>query len=238
MRKIVFTMLLLIIFAYPSFAILHIGVSGGYSYSSMEDLNNYWKTAKEASDNTGTAATISSFGNSIFINLDADFSTMPVLQFGPRLGFQYVFPAEYKGAEQIVPTVWVNIDTKTDAYLFPIMFGANMNFGIPAMPFSLTAAAYGGWGIAYLAEDTTYNGSPPFTTLYNGGGLMADLSAAFEFKVLPFINLSINTGYRFADISSMKVVKNVTIPIPNNNITINTNNPLSDSSGKQISVNC
>jgi hypothetical protein len=237
MRKIMLLIPFLLALSAPSFAIFHLGLDAGYSYSSMADLNRSWEKAKYDSENnttTPTAASLSKYGNAVFANIDLSFGDS--ISFGPRVGIQYVFPAKYSGLKEVVPGLFIPIDTSTDALLIPIMMGVSVGMN-PKLPFIITGSAYCGWGIGYAFENTKYAGIGPYMTAYNGGGFMADLSASMEFKLLEFLSLSLNTGYRWASITGMKVVKGVNVNVPGyGQVNINTDNPLTSASGQELAV--
>jgi len=216
MKRILLTLFTVTALSFPLYAsLLHVGVNAGYAYASMEDLNNSWEDAKEAAKNDGRDATISSFGHAIFVNADLDIGLVPIISFGPRVGFQYVLPVTYEESVYIDP-VTATVKEEFNAMLVPVLFGAAANIGLPGMPFSLTAAIYGGYGFGFASRGVELPSGTPYltkySTLYQGGGFMADAAAAVEFAVLPFITLSVNLGYRWADISEMKAVDKIDIP--------------------------
>jgi hypothetical protein len=241
MRKMMFAAFVMAVFAVPSFATMNLGVQAGYSYSSMAELNRNWEKIKADSQNnttTPTAATFSKYGNAMYANID--LSIGDVIQFGPRIGVQYVFPAKYSGlkAIEVSPGVFVPIpvDTSTDALLIPLMLGASVNL-TPGTPITIKGSAYGGWGVGYSFENTKYIGIGPYLTTYSSGGFMADLAASFEFKLLEFLTLGLNAGYRWANISGMKVIKGIDINVPGyGQVNAKTNDPLANSANQAIAV--
>jgi hypothetical protein len=66
---------------------------------------------------------------------------------------------------------------------------------------------------------------------------MADLAASAEFKLLDFLSLGLNLGYRWANIPSMKVIKGINVDLGGgNNVVVNSNDPLTNNSGKELAV--
>jgi hypothetical protein len=130
-------------------------------------------------------------------------------------------------------------ETSIDNFLIPIMAGLNLYFplGDKDSSVAITAGAYGGWGLAYCGQSTRYNGSTPYLALYGGGGFMADISAAVEMKLLPFLTISLNGGYRIANMTNYKNVKSISATIPGYGLyTIPSNDPFNDNSGKPVNV--
>jgi hypothetical protein len=117
------------------------------------------------------------------------------------------------------------------------MLGVSANL-TPGTPFTIKASAYGGWGVGYTFENTKYLGLfGPYQTVYSGSGLMADLAASAEFKLLDFLSLGLNLGYRWANIPSMKVIKGINVDLGGgNNVVVNSNDPLTNNSGKELAV--
>lgn len=237
MRKLLTAVFIVSMFALPSFAALNLGIQAGYSYSSMADLNRNWDKIKADSQNNTTNPTTASFskyGNAMFANIDLGFGDS--IQFGPRVGIQYVFPAKYSGLQEVVPGLFIPVDTSSDALLIPLMLGASVKLD-PGLPFLITASAYGGWGIGYAFDNTTYNGIGPYLTAYNGGGFMADLSATCEFKLQEWFTLGLNAGYRWANITGMKVIQGVNVNVPGyGQVNIKTDNPLANTSNQSLAV--
>lgn len=237
MRKIPAAIALALVFAMPSFAMVHIGSHVGYTYSSMAELNRSWEKVKYDSEHNSispTAASLSQYGSGIGLNLDLTLGEF--IESGFRLGFQYVFPAKYTGLKEVVPGLFIPIETSTDALLIPIMFGVGVNLDL-GLPFILTGYAFGGWAVSYAFENTRYAGSVPYLTTYSGGGLIGELTAAIEFKALEFLTFSVNTGYRWAKISGMKAIQGINVDIPGyGNIKIDSSDPLATASGKELAV--
>lgn len=241
MRKLLILIATVLFFAVPSFAILHIGISGGYTYSSLAELDSYWEKVKtDAQANSfGASADWQGYGNGVFGNIDLNFNLDKNLHIGARSGIQYIFPSKFTGVREIdvPPVFWIPTETDTYNILIPIEGGISylLTFGDSAV--SIKAEAYAGYGLAYNGQDTRYNGSSPFLTLYSGGGFMADVSGAIELKLLPVLTISLNGGYRWAKMSDFKNIASVSATIPGYGlITIPTNDPFNDGSGKPVAV--
>lgn len=243
MRKFLILTVLALVFAVPSFAAVHLGVNGGYSYSSLENLNTYWeKVRADAEANSFSAgADWKGYGNGVFGNIDLGINLAENFLVEVRTGLQYIFPSTYTGFRLIdlPPPTWMTTETSIDNFLIPIMAGINLYLplGDKDSAVAVTAGAYGGWGLAYCAQSTRYNGSSPMLALYGGNGFMADLSASVEMKLLPFLTISLNGGYRFANMSNFKSVSSVSATIPGYGLyTISSNDPFNDESGKPVNV--
>lgn len=246
MRKLLLVPVILVVFAIPSFAFLHLGVSGGYTYSSLDSMNTYWEKIKADAEAYSTTATADwlAYGHGLSANIDLNFNLDKSVLVGVRTGLQYIFPSKYTGLREIMidvppPTLtWVNTETSIDNFLIPIMAGGSyiIEFGDPAV-FLLRLDAYAGYGLAYTAQRTTYEGVGPLLSLYQGGGFTADLTGALEYKFLPFLSVSLNGGYRFAKTSGYKAIDSITADIPGyGTYTIPTNDPYDDESGKPVEV--
>lgn len=242
MRKLFALTVIALAFVSSSFAAIHIGVSGGYSYSSLDSLNSYWETIKTdaAAYTTTSNANWKGYGNGVFGNLDLNVSINENVLAGVRTGVQYIFPSEYTGFRlvNVPPPTWMYTETSIANYLIPIMAGLNLYMPLGAeSAVAVKAAAYAGWGLAYCAQTTSYNDSPPVLALYGTNGFVADLTAAIELKLLPFLSVSLNGGYRFAKMTNFKNIDKVSATVPGYGLyTIPSNDPFNDNSGKPVDV--
>ena len=242
MKRFMLLSAIAIAFAATSFGAIQISVNGGYSYSNMDSLNKYWEKVKvdAAAYTTTSTANWKAYGNGIFGNLDLGFNMNKNLLLGVRTGVQYIFPSEYSGfrAVNIPPVIWMPTDTIIDNYLIPVMAGLNLYMPLgDDSALAINAAAYAGWGLAYCSQTTSYNGSEPLLALYGTNGFVADLSAAVELKLLPFLTVSINGGYRFAKMTDFKNINKVSATVPGYGlITVPSNDPFNDNSGKPVAV--
>ena len=128
------------------------------------------------------------------------------------------------------------IDRTFYAVLVPAMAGFSAKFKIPDTETGIVLAAYGGWGFAYAAEQYESALVPgySFGIIYEGGAPIADVSAAVEIPILPFVLVSINAGYRFAEVSGLKSKESFDIPGYG---TIETGAGLTDIDDKEIALN-
>jgi hypothetical protein len=246
MRKLFLSFVLILSFSAPSFAAFHLGITAGYSYSNLEGLDTYWQNIK--ADTTANTALASaprwtSYGNGLFANIDLNFNIDKNLLVGLRSGVQYIFPSTYTGFREIpidIPPVtmtWVNTETSIDNMLIPFMAGLSYYIPFGDSLMSMRLDAYAGWGLAYCGQRTKYEDVGPLLSLYSGNGFTADLSAAFEIKLLPFLSASINGGYRFAKTSGYKSIDSITADIPGyGTYKVPTNDPFNDESGKPVDV--
>ncbi len=245
MKKLIVLTATLALFAMPSFALLHIGISGGYAYSNMDQLNNAWEEAKSDAQARNGDVSLQKFGNSVFVNGDIGIGIFPLLHIGPRVGLQYVFPVTNEVSWGVAGTDFFSIKETFSSMLVPLELGATLNLGIPFTPVSVTTGGYAGYGMAFGVKEVNYktdNGTPyelNYTLPYDGGGFMADLSAAVEWNIFPLVNLSINAGYRYALIEHVNVTKEIRDPITGD-VLISADDQLSilpKSSEEKLKVN-
>lgn len=241
MRKLLFLTAIVLFYSVSAFSAVHIGVNGGYSYSSLDKLNSYWEKVKvdAAAYTTTSNANWKVYGNGIFGNLDLGVNLDKNILIGIRTGVQYIFPSTYSGYRlvNVPPPTWMLTETSIDNYLIPVMAGLNLYMPMEDSALAFNLGAYAGWGLAYCAQQTKYNGSSPLLALYGSSGFVADLSGAVELKLLPFLTVSINGGYRFAKMTDFKNVKSVSATLPGYGLLIiPTNDPFNDNSGKPVEV--
>lgn len=241
MKKLFVLISLALLSCAPLFSgTLHIGISGGYSYSNMDDLNAAWEKAKEAALGNSQTASYTEFGNSVWGNLDMNFVFSAPLAAGARTGAQYVFPMTFTETLDFhysgVTYTATSVDRTFHAVLVPVMAGISAKIKIPDTESGITFSAYGGWGLAYAFEQYESSLVPgySFGVIYEGGGPTADLSVSTEIPVLPFILISLNAGYRFAKADGFKSKESFDIPGYG---TIETGAGLTDIDDKEISLN-
>lgn len=230
-----------VLFVVPCFSAVHLSVSGGYSYSSLENLNTYWEKVKTdaAAYTTTSNAEWKAYGNGVFANVDLSINLDTAILAGVRTGVQYVFPSTYSGFRlvDVPPLTWMAVETSVDNYLIPIMAGLNFYVPVGDSAMAVSLGAYAGWALAYCGQSTSYNGSEPVLALYGGSGFMADVSASIEMKILPIVTLSLNGGYRFANMTNYKNIESVSATIPGYGLyVIPSNDPFNDNEGKPVNV--
>jgi len=240
MKKILLVLAVFFALSVPSFALLHVGVNAGYAYANMDHLNNAWEYVKQQTPESYGTAKATDFGNSIFVNADVGLGLLPFLNVGPRTGLQYVFPATFEltadyGMGQI------NYKETITTMLIPAELGVSANIAIPLTPFSVTAGIYGGYGFAFATREITTNtlsiSDITFTQPFNGGGFMADASAALEMNILPFINISLNGGYRYCLIENINSTKEIKDPLTGDVIVSADQMEVFPNNGDKLKVN-
>ncbi|MCE5300397.1 MAG: hypothetical protein LLG37_05930 [Spirochaetia bacterium] len=242
MRKFYLFTVIALVFACPSFAEIRIGVSGGYSYSSLDSLNSYWETIKTdaAAYTTTSNADWKAYGNGLFGNIDIGVNLNTNILAGIRTGLQYIFPSTYTGFRlvNVPPPNWMYTETSIDNYLIPIMAGLNMYLPLGSESVvAVNVGAYAGWGLAYCAQSTKYNDSSALLAIYGTNGFVADLTAAIEFRLLKLLSVNLNCGYRFAKMTNFKNVESVSATVPGYGLyIIPSNDPFNDNSGKPVDV--
>jgi len=241
MRKLLFLAVMVLSVVVPSFAAVDISVSGGYSYSSLASLNSYWEKVKTdaAAYTTTSSANWKGYGNGVFGNVDLSVNLDKNILIGVRSGLQYIFPSTYSGFRlvNIPPLTWMTTETSIANYLIPVLAGINLYFPMEDSAIAINLGGYAGWGLAYCSQTTKYNGSEPLLALYGTNGFVADFTASVEVKLLPFLAVSLNGGYRYANMINYKNINKVSGNVPGFGlITIPTNDPFNDNNGKPVAV--
>jgi hypothetical protein len=233
MKHLLLIILALMLLASLSFGAFHLGFDAGYSYASMDDLKHGLTTIKEDALAAGKDASLQKFGDSVFVNVDLDMGPEDTFSFGPRLGGQFVLPAEITVTDPLDPSTTTK--NSYSAALMPIMFGANLKFKIPMTAFLLKAGAYAGYGLAFATQGVNVSANIPGTkaliydNLYQGGGFMADASGAVEIFLASFLTFDVNFGYRMAKFNNLRSVDEVAL---GNNVIIPKGHLLIDPSGQ------
>jgi opacity protein-like surface antigen len=237
MKKMLFAIIsLVMLFSTSAFAALHLGLDAGYSYVSMNDLRNGLTSMKDSAISEGKNATLQKFGDSIYTNLDMDLGLSDIVTFGPRVGAQFVLPADIKVTDSVVTT-----KNTYSAVLVPLELGGDVNIRIPLTSFLIKAGAYAGYGLAFTTQNVKLSGSSAlpgfenasYDNFYQGGGLMADLTAAFEIFFANFFTVDVNIGYRYARFNNLKAVDETKI---GGNVITSAGSMLADPSGQGRTV--
>ncbi len=195
--------------------IFNISVSGGYTYASMAKVNSVLQNDQNAANggilNTGS--------NAFYVALDINFPVFNGIKIGPRIEYINVFEGNYKD----VNTTWgVNDWDDFGASMIPIYLGISYSYGFGDTPLSVAGGIYGGCGFANgyrninvtLLNVNLASGDIP---LY-GSAFAGEILLSGDYNFSKNISLSLNFGYRLADVSQMQASNSVYI---SNKITIN-----------------
>ncbi|MBN2755460.1 MAG: outer membrane beta-barrel protein [Candidatus Goldbacteria bacterium] len=244
MKKILSLLAVMSLFAVPSYALLHVGVSAGYAYANMDQMNNAWETVKTDAQEQNMPSEVQKFGNSIFVNADLGIGLLPIVNIGPRVGLQYVLPVKNSVSyiNPLEPSETLSMENTISSMLIPLELGVSANLTLPMLPISITVGGYAGYGLAFGLDETKItsniagNQEIKYAVPYDGGGFMADATAAVEWNILPLINLSLNAGYRYALIENVNVTNEVKDPI-SGDVLISADEELTSLAGDKLKVN-
>lgn len=215
MKKLVFLVVLVLMFWSFSFSVVKIGIDGGYTSVDMKKVN----------DEIAKAEKFTKFGNGIYGDLKLELGIMPFLNIGPKVGIIYAFPASMESS-----ALSMTMKSNINAMLIPIMGGISASIGIPGAPFSINGGIYGGYGIAIVTTGSEM-GNLRYDVPADGSGFVGDIKAGLEFSMIPFVSGTINLGYRIANIEKLKVAKDVVV----SNITVaEKGEVLEDSNGNPL----
>ncbi len=221
MKKILASAVFCALFAVQSFALINVGVNGGYALVTMQETNDYINsmTLTIENDNIGSTNTKKYFKDGLYANLDISVGLLDILYVGPRVGLLYCFP----GSTTTEGTLTVDLPFFTSPYIFsgsgkytytldslliPLMAGFTSKMTVPGIDVAITLGGYAGYGIALVAE--TYKvevtGSDPvsITVPYQGGNFVADGFLSLDFSVAPLTTFFISAGYKLARIPTVK----------------------------------
>lgn len=161
----------------------------------------------------------------------------PFLLLGVRSGYIYCLPgvAAYN-------YILFNQTTTINASLIPIEAGVSVNIDLPEAPISLKVGVFAGYGLAFgsIKNDISALGqTATFTQPYNGGSYIGEATASVSYNFSPVLALSINGGYRLANIPQMLQSEDVSYNgIPGITVPIGAKGDvLKDSDNKDMAFN-
>lgn len=243
MKKLVAIVVLLSFFCVSSFAVVNIGVSGGYASVAMTEMNNKLDDDDIVTNvkNLGFSPSITKLGHGLYGNLDLSLGVIPFVNFGLRGGILYCFQGKVS-IEGDLSVLHSSLGTGTlsytyDALLVPVMGGLGLSVGLPGLPFSINAGVYAGYGFSIVSKggniktalfDITFN------PVYNGGGFVMDAGIGFSFSMLPFISATLNIAYKIAKIPEVKATSDVVLGAPLNMTIIKKDDMLKDKDDNAI----
>jgi hypothetical protein len=190
--------------AHASF--IEANVAAGYTTLAMEDLNTALKGTNSLSHTP--------INSGFYLSGDVGVSVLPFLKFGPRVAF--ISAVQGQNSHAGTPN---NSASTVDAHLVPMELGLSADLGAPLTGISLRAGLWGGYGLANVAVSTKNSNGVVTGNLYQGGGFTAELLAAVRYSILPTLSLSLETGYRMANIAKVsdganELKKNATDALP------------------------
>jgi len=222
MKKLLTAVVLLFSFSVSSFALVNIGVSGGYASVAMTDLNNYLDDDYKDFKDAGFNPSLTKMGSGLYANIDLNFGVIPFLNLGIRSGILYCFQGKLTGDINLglfnpsLSSYSGSLSESFDALLIPVMGGVGVNIGLPGMPFSINAGIYAGYGFSTVSQNVNVktNIIPldiSFNPVYTGGGFVMDAGIGLDFSILPFISATFNIAYKLAKIPEVKASSDVVI---------------------------
>ncbi len=245
MRKLALAFLILAFIWTSSFAVVNIGVSGGYASVAMTEVN---KTLDDFSTDLkayGLSPTLTKLGHGLYANLDLNLGLIPFLNMGVRTGILYCLQGKISVSgdlSAINPSLGTGTVSYTyDGLLIPVMGGLGLSVGLPGIPFSINAGVYAGYGFSIVSEGVNLKIDSPSLTLtynpvYNGGGFVMDAGIGFSFSMLPFISATLNVAYKIAKIPEVKATSDVTLGAPFNTTIVRKDEILKDNDGNTLPI--
>jgi len=242
MRKLALAFVLLSFFYVSSFAVVNIGVSGGYASVAMTEVNK--KIDFNASIYSGLSPAVTKLGNGLYGNLDLNFGFIPFINLGLRTGILYCFQGKITvdGTNfPLLPPGSFSVSETYDSILIPIMAGLGLNIGLPGIPFSINAGVYGGYGfsivsLGYKIKVPSAGFDLSAFPIYNGGGFVMDAGIGFSFSMLPFISATLNVAYKLAKIPEVKATSDVNLGPPLGTSLSIKDKPLNDHDGNSLPI--
>lgn len=174
-------------FAAPAQAFFEANVAAGYTTLAMGDINS-------AIDKSGGEAK-TTVNSGFYLSADAGLSVAPFVKLAPRVSLVQASQGKFKtGASE----------TTVDGYLVPLALGLATDLSLPMSGISARAGLWGGYGMATVGTGTKTNGVLTNSNLLQGSAFTAEALAALRYGVLPFLSLSLEAGYRLANVGTLK----------------------------------
>lgn len=171
--------------ATPASAFFEANVSGGYTILNPSAFNDVL---------SGSGATnVTTVNSGYYVAADAGIAVLPFLKFGPRVSA--IFANQGKSTRGTTTST-------VDANIVPLELGLTADVSIPLSGLSGRVGVWGGYGIATLTSDND-NGTAKVGELYQGNCTTAEAVAAIRYSVAPFIALSLEAGYRLANVTRL-----------------------------------
>jgi len=245
MKKLLVVIVLLSFFCVSSFAVINIGVSGGYASVAMTEVNKELDDFADSMKLMGFTPSVTKLGHGLYANLDLSLGVIPFVNFGVRTGILYCFQGKISIDGDLSSIPWLpplgtgTISYTYDALLIPVMGGLGLNVGLPGMPFSINAGVYAGYGFSIVSEGgniKTATLNIPFNPVYNGGGFVMDAGIGFSFSILPLISATLNIAYKLAKIPEVKATSDVSVGAPLNITIIKKDDALKGADGNSLPI--
>ncbi len=189
MRKQTLTLALaavLSLAAAPAHAFFEANIAGGYTSLAMGDLNDALSK--------GTVSS-SKVQNGFYVSADAGVSLLPFIKLVPRV--------VYIQAGQGLQDNGAFGKSTVESNLVPLELGLATDISVPLSGLSARAGVWGGYGMATSAVSTKSGTGVVTGNLYQGSAFTAEALAALRYSIVPFFSLSLEAGYRMANVTSL-----------------------------------
>lgn len=174
--------------AVPAHAFFEANLAGGYTTLAPSSLN-------DQISGTGSSA-VTPINSGGYVALDAGISLLPFLKIDPRVSA--VFAGQ--GKSTFGTTAYT-----VDGNIVPLELGVSADLGAPMTGISIRAGAWAGYGMATVTVGSD-NGGVKGSTLYQGSAFTAELLGAARYSLAPFLSLSLEAGYRLANVTELTEV--------------------------------
>jgi hypothetical protein len=188
MRKSFLTLALAVLTGFsatPAKAFFEANVSGGYTTVAMGEVNDRMSAV--------TGADVTKISSGYYIAADAGISVFPFIKLVPRV--EYI--AANQGAVKTTGS-----STTIDTNLVPLELGLATDVSLPLTGLSVRGGVWGGYGMATAMTANTVSGVT-ITNLYQGNAFTAEVLGALRYDIIPLTSLSLELGYRMANIPKM-----------------------------------
>lgn len=170
--------------AVPAHAFVEANVAGGYTILNPSDFNSALSKG---------ATNVTEVKSGFYVSADVGIAMLPFLKLDPRVSAVF--------ANQATATFGAT-KFSADASIVPMELGLTADIAVPLSGFSARAGIWGGYGLATVAT-TSETGGLKTGNLYQGSAFTAEALAAARFSLVPFLSLSLEAGYRLANVAQL-----------------------------------
>lgn len=185
MRKTILGLALAAFSSVPAHAFFEANVAAGYTMINLADINALMVG--------GTNVTEIKSGT--YLSADAGVSMMPFVKLSPRVVAVF--------ANQGSLTTGGSSKATVDSNIVIPELGLAFDLGVPMSGISARAGVWAGYGMATVATMSENSGLKT-TSLFQGSGFSAEALAALRYSIVPFLSLSLEAGYRLANMATLK----------------------------------
>jgi hypothetical protein len=185
MRKSLLTLALAVLAGFsasPAKAFFEANISGGYTTLAMGEVNDRMSAV--------AGADVTKISSGYYVAADAGIAIFPFIKLVPRV--------EYVAANQGVVKTGGSSYT-IDTNLVPLELGLATDVSLPLTGLSVRAGVWGGYGMATVMSANNFSGVT-VTNLYQGNAFTAEALGAVRYDIFPLTSLSLELGYRLANI--------------------------------------